>query len=106
MLHHRIGRSLALWLAPFLPTLASGSLNVQANDGPYPDYEPRSRRIAITSDGRYLIVPNKETHNISVLEVRDEQGNDVHNLVREISLVAGRHGPRGAGTDTCYHHSE
>lgn len=57
--------------------------------------EPRSQRIAITCDDRYIVVPNKEAHSISVLEVRDEHGNDVQNLVREIRLDEGTTGQHG-----------
>lgn len=56
---------------------------------------PRSQRIAITSDDRYLVVPNKEAHSISVLNIRDEYGKDVQNLVAEIKLAEGTTGIHG-----------
>ena len=58
-------------------------------------HELRSQRIAITCDDRYLVVPNKEAHSISVLEVRDEHGKDAQNLVTEIKLDEGTSGWHG-----------
>jgi YVTN family beta-propeller protein len=44
----------------------------------------RSSTIAITSDDRRIIVVNRETHTVSVIEVRDDSGQDAANKLAEI----------------------
>ena len=46
----------------------------------------RSTSIALTSDDRFVILANRETNSVAVIEVRDPQGNDVANKVTEIAV--------------------
>ena len=46
----------------------------------------RSTSIALTSDDRFVIVANRETNSVAVIEVRDPQGKDVANKVTEIAV--------------------
>ena len=49
----------------------------------------RSSTIAITSDDRRLVVANRQNGSVSVLEVKDADGNDVENKLAEVSVGAG-----------------
>jgi YVTN family beta-propeller protein len=46
----------------------------------------RSTSIALTSDDRWLVVANRETNSVSVIEVRDARGQDVANKLAEITV--------------------
>ena len=46
----------------------------------------RSSTIAITDDGRRVVVVNRETDSVSVIEVRNEAGDDVSNKLAEIAV--------------------
>ncbi len=51
-----------------------------------PPMPTRSTTIALTSDDRRLVVVNRQADSVSILEVRDEHGNDVENLIAEIAV--------------------
>jgi len=51
----------------------------------------RSTTIALTSDDRRVVTVNRETHSLSVLEVRDQHGLDTATLLAEVSVA---HEPR------------
>ena len=46
----------------------------------------RSTTIALTSDDRRIVAVNREPHSLSVIEVRDQLGNDTANLLAEVSV--------------------
>lgn len=48
--------------------------------------ETRSTNIALTSDDRYLVVVNRESDSVSVIEVRDAQGADSSKKLAEIGV--------------------
>jgi YVTN family beta-propeller protein len=42
--------------------------------------------LALTSDGRRLVVVNRPADTVSIIEVRDAQGQDTNQLVQEVSV--------------------
>lgn len=46
----------------------------------------RSSTLALTSDDRYLVVVNRASHSVSLLEVRDSNGKDVSEKIAEIPV--------------------
>jgi YVTN family beta-propeller protein len=46
----------------------------------------RSTTIALTSDETRLVVVNREANSVSIIRVRDAQGNDVGNKIAEIGV--------------------
>ncbi|MEE2733568.1 MAG: beta-propeller fold lactonase family protein [Pseudomonadota bacterium] len=46
----------------------------------------RSTNIALTSDDRYLVVVNRQNNSVSVLQVKDDQGQDTESKVGEVSV--------------------
>src|SRR5262245_47189954 len=46
----------------------------------------RSTTIALTSDETRLVVVNREANSVSVIQVKDQNGNDVANKVAEIAV--------------------
>jgi len=46
----------------------------------------RSTNIALTQDDRRLVVVNRETNSVSIIRVRNAQGNDVTNKIAEITV--------------------
>jgi YVTN family beta-propeller protein len=46
----------------------------------------RSTTIALTSDETRLVVVNREANSVSIIQVKDEQGNDVSNKIAEIGV--------------------
>jgi YVTN family beta-propeller protein len=46
----------------------------------------RSTTIALTSDERRLVVVNREANSVSIIQVKDANGNDVANKLAEISV--------------------
>ena len=45
-----------------------------------------STTIALTSDETRLVVVNREANSVSIIRVKDEQGNDVANKLAEIAV--------------------
>jgi YVTN family beta-propeller protein len=70
------------------PRAAAGTAQPAAGGGGTgPDHEKlpsRSSTIAITSDDRRLVVVNRETNSVSVIEVRDHDGKDAKRKLAEI----------------------
>jgi len=68
--------------------LISGGLVVQA--GPTgantPSIPSRSTTIALTSDETRLVVINREANSVSIIQVKDANGNDVANKLAEIAV--------------------
>ena len=46
----------------------------------------RSTSIALTADDRFVVLANRETHSVSIIEVRNLQGQDVANKRFEIAV--------------------
>ncbi len=46
----------------------------------------RSTTIAITSDNRRVVVANRETNSVAIIEVRDQNGRDTANKLAEIAV--------------------
>jgi YVTN family beta-propeller protein len=46
----------------------------------------RSTTIALTSDERRLVVVNREANSVSIIQVKDRNGNDVANKLAEIAV--------------------
>lgn len=46
----------------------------------------RSSTIALTSDDRFLVVANRDSDSVSIVEVRDANGADVANLIVELGV--------------------
>jgi YVTN family beta-propeller protein len=46
----------------------------------------RSTTVAFTSDDRRVVAVNRETHSLSVIEVRDQHGLDTAKLVAEVAV--------------------
>src|SRR5437016_4454144 len=46
----------------------------------------RSTSIALTSDDRFVVLANRETNSVAVIEVRNAQGQDVANKLVEFSV--------------------
>ncbi len=46
----------------------------------------RSSTIAITSDDRYVVVPNRDVDTVSIIEVADATGADVDNRLIEVTV--------------------
>ena len=67
------------------PQASAGSTakKVRNYAGPRPT---RSTTIALTSDERRLIVVNREANSISIVQVKDANGNDVAQKLKEISV--------------------
>jgi YVTN family beta-propeller protein len=70
-------------------TLAAGALTVmyvpKALAQTFPD-PSRSTSIVLTSDDRRLIVANRETDSVSIIQVRGEDGQDDHTKLAEIAV--------------------
>ena len=62
----------------------------------------RSTTIALTSDETRVVVVNREANSVSIIEVKDKNGNDFSNKIAEIPVgeeprcVAVRHSDRAA----------
>ena len=70
---------LAVLLASLVaPGAAQKSLN---RDGP-----TRSTTIALTSDETRVVVVNREANSVSIIRVKDANGNDVANKLAEIGV--------------------
>jgi YVTN family beta-propeller protein len=67
------------------PLPASASRDDAEGSGTSDDALPsRSSTIAITSDDRRVVVVNRETNTVSVIEVRDKHGKDVAHKLAEV----------------------
>jgi YVTN family beta-propeller protein len=77
-------------LSPILLGAAAHAKEPAETDGTAHKARPsRSSTIAITSDDRYLVVVNRETNSVSVIEVRDQKGHDTHKKLAEIPVEPG-----------------
>jgi YVTN family beta-propeller protein len=52
----------------------------------FPDRATHSTTIALTSDETRLVVVNREANSISIIQVKDTNGNDVSNKLAEIAV--------------------
>jgi YVTN family beta-propeller protein len=46
----------------------------------------RSTSIALTSDEQFVVVVNREANSVSIIQVKDKNGNDVSNKIAEIPV--------------------
>jgi YVTN family beta-propeller protein len=74
-------RSASIWAAVVLSGLIVGGLVIDSASAP-----SRSTTIALTSDETRLVVVNREANSLSIIQVKDEQGNDVAEKVDEIAV--------------------
>ena len=84
----RLRRAVRVWMTALGTLLISGGLVVQA--GPTgantPGIPSRSTTIALTSDETRLVVINREANSVSIIQVKDANGNDVANKLAEIAV--------------------
>jgi YVTN family beta-propeller protein len=76
-------------LTPVLLTTAAHAKETDATARRHKARPSRSSTIALTSDDRYLVVVNRETNSVSVIEVRDKKGHDAHKKLAEIPVGPG-----------------
>jgi YVTN family beta-propeller protein len=81
------------WVAPrpmmaLMAVLGLAGLGVAQNATPPPRAitASRSTTIALTSDEGRLVVVNREANSISIIRVKNAQGNDVGNKIAEIGV--------------------
>ena len=70
-------------VGPLFAAVFGGEGLVSAATLPTPS---RSTTIAITADNAYLVVVNRETNTVSVIAVRDSQGQDIASKFAEIPV--------------------
>ena len=84
----RLRRTVRVWMTALGALLISGGLIVQA--GPTgantPGNPSRSTTIALTSDETRLVVVNREANSVSIIQVKDANGNDIANKLAEIAV--------------------
>src|SRR5438552_6362774 len=84
----RIRQAAQVWMTALGTLLISGGLVVQA--GPTgadtPGTPTHSTTIALTSDETRLVVVNREANSVSIIQVKDANGNDVANKLAEIAV--------------------
>jgi YVTN family beta-propeller protein len=84
----RLRRAVRVWMTALGTLLISGGLVVQA--GPTgantPGIPSRSTTIALTSDETRLVVVNREANSVSIIQVKDANGNDIANKLAEIAV--------------------
>jgi YVTN family beta-propeller protein len=66
--------------------LTDAQTTAQSKGTPRLDTPSRSTTIALTSDDQRLVVVNREAHSVSVIQVRDKNGNDVAVKLAEIPV--------------------
>ena len=79
---------LAAWLgrAPLLAAIIAGVLASPGLTGPVSAAPGRSTTIALTSDETRVVVVNREANTLSVIRVKNANGNDVKNKLAEIAV--------------------
>jgi DNA-binding beta-propeller fold protein YncE len=65
----------------------------RTESGSGPDGPTRSTTIALTSDETRLVVVNREANSLSIILVKDADGNDVAVKLTEIAVGQERRGP-------------
>ena len=71
-------------MKPFIimiAALAGMMIPIQAGAAP-----TRSTTIALTSDERSVVVVNREANSVSIIRVKNANGNDVSNKIAEIPV--------------------
>jgi YVTN family beta-propeller protein len=95
----RLRRALNFWISVLCTLVVSGGIMVRADltdaqsvappkiaSGPRRDPPTRSTTIALTADETRLVVVNREANTVSIIRVRDDQGNDVAVKLAEIGV--------------------
>src|SRR6266853_1212631 len=84
----RFRRAAHVWMTALGTLLISGGLVVQA--GPTgantPGTPSRSTTIALTADETRLVIVNREANSLSIIQVKDANGNDVTIKLTEIGV--------------------
>src|SRR5919197_2816040 len=74
-------RATSLWAAVVFSGLIVGGLVIDSASAP-----SRSTTIALTSDETRLVVVNREANSVSIIQVKDNSGNDVAVKLAEIGV--------------------
>src|SRR4029453_4857424 len=78
-------RSASLWITLF-GLVGPGAAAQISGPPPIAAAPSRSTTIALTSDERRVIVVNREANTLSIIRVKDANGNDVRNKIAEIAV--------------------
>lgn len=81
------GSAIALVAAvALIPPLVSGCTDTGQPPGATFRTPTRSSTLALTSDGRRLVVVNRPVDTVSIIEVRDAHGADTNQLIEEVHV--------------------